>query len=147
MGRYSVKRYKTKRRTRDLDLIYNDLATPESILKLKDAPLDETKPGMGQFYCIHCAKYFENDHSIKDHYKSKIHKRRVKELKARPYTNLESEAASGSNLEKFLQSVEKHKARMANEETHKDEIEKLVKTDHPKLIGLNDESEVVMEEN
>jgi len=142
MGRYSVKRYKTKRRTKDLDLIYNDLATPESILKLKDAPLDETKIGMGQFYCIHCAKYFENDQAIQAHYKSKIHKRRVKELKLRPYTNLESEAATGTNLQSFLESVEKHKARMELESKHKDEIEKLVKTDHPKVIGLTDVDEM-----
>ncbi|CCH42448.1 Bud site selection protein [Wickerhamomyces ciferrii] len=146
MGRYSVKRYKTKRRTRDLDLIYNDLSTPESILKLKDSPLDEYKIGMGQFYCIHCAKYFEDDYSIKAHYKSKIHKRRVKAINERPYTNLESEAASGNNLEKFLKSVEVHKARKANEELHKDEIEKLCKTDHPKLIGVTNEDEVEMKE-
>ena len=48
MGRYSVKRYKTKRRTRDLDLIYNDLSSPESINKLKNQPWDELKPGLGQ---------------------------------------------------------------------------------------------------
>ncbi|CDR40831.1 CYFA0S05e04984g1_1 [Cyberlindnera fabianii] len=145
MGRYSVKRYKTKRRTRDLDLIYNDLASKESILKLKDQPLDETKPGMGQFYCIHCAKYFENDQSIQSHYKSKIHKRRVKELK-RPYTPLESEAASGLNVEKFLKAVEKHKERMANEEQHKDEIEQLVKTDHPKGIMLQEQEDQLKEQ-
>ncbi|KAH3679849.1 hypothetical protein WICMUC_000592 [Wickerhamomyces mucosus] len=155
MGRYSVKRYKTKRRTRDLDLIYNDLGSKESILKLKNQELDETKPGMGQFYCIHCAKYFENEQAIQTHYKSKIHKRRVKELKARPYTNLESEAATGSNLEKFLESVERHKQRIAEEELHKEEIHNLVTINNPKIIALEqptpetpieplDENEVVM---
>lgn len=134
MGRYSIKRYKTKRRTRDLDLIYDDLGTKDSILKLKNQPLDETKPGLGQFYCIHCAKYFENSTSIGSHYKSKPHKRRVKELKEKPYTNLESEAASGLNLEKFLKSVEAHKERAAMEAQHKDEIHSLVRTDNPKVI-------------
>ncbi|CAK9683078.1 Zinc-finger double-stranded RNA-binding family protein [Candida parapsilosis] len=109
MGRYSVKRYKTKRRTRDLDLIYNDLSTPESINNLKNQPLDEYKPGLGQYYCIECAKYFENQISLDRHQKSKIHKRRVKLLKERPYTPLEAEAAGGVNMEKFIQSVEKYK--------------------------------------
>ncbi|KAH3679213.1 hypothetical protein WICPIJ_008682 [Wickerhamomyces pijperi] len=155
MGRYSVKRYKTKRRTRDLDLIYNDLGSKESILKLKDQPIDENKIGLGQYYCIHCAKYFETAKAIADHYKGKPHKRRVKEINERPYTPLEAQAAAGNNLERFLQSVEKHKARKAEEEIHKEEIESLVKTDHPKLIGLEaeaakpeehiDENEVVME--
>lgn len=149
MGRYSVKRYKTKRRTRDLDLIYNDLGSRESITALKNQPLDEYKVGLGQFYCIPCAKYFENDSAIQSHYKGKIHKRRVKELKIRPYTPLESEAASGVNLNKFLESVEKHKRRKADEELHKEEIENLIKTDNPKEIGLIatenlDENEVDM---
>ncbi|WLF77869.1 Bud site selection protein 20 [Lodderomyces elongisporus] len=109
MGRYSVKRYKTKRRTRDLDLIYDDLATTESINKLKNQPLDEYKPGLGQYYCVECAKYFENQISLDRHQKSKIHKRRVKILKERPYTPLEAEAASGVNMLKFMESVEKYK--------------------------------------
>lgn len=109
MGRYSVKRYKTKRRTRDLDLIYNDLSTPESINKLKNQPLDEYKPGLAQYYCIECAKYFENQISLDRHQRSKIHKRRVKLLKERPYTPLEAEAAGGVNMQKFIESVEKYK--------------------------------------
>lgn len=109
MGRYSVKRYKTKRRTRDLDLIYNDISDINTIRKLKNQPLDENKPGLGQYYCIECAKYYENQHALDCHLKTKVHKRRVKELKQRPYTNLESEAASGTNMVKFMESVEKYK--------------------------------------
>ena len=92
-----------------MDLIYNDLSTPESINNLKNQPLDEYKPGLGQYYCIECAKYFENQISLDRHQKSKIHKRRVKLLKERPYTPLEAEAAGGVNMEKFIQSVEKYK--------------------------------------
>lgn len=109
MGRYSVKRYKTKRRTRDLDLVYNDLASKESITALKNQPLDETKPGLGQYYCIECAKYFENQEAQDRHTKGKLHKRRLRDLKQRPYTPLESEACAGYNLEKFLGAVEKYK--------------------------------------
>lgn len=109
MGRYSVKRYKTKRRTRDLDLVYNDLASKESVRALKNQPLDETKPGLGQYYCVECAKYFENQISLDRHTKGKVHKRRVKDLRQRPYTPLESEACAGYNLQKFIDSVEKYK--------------------------------------
>lgn len=146
MGRYSVKRYKTKRRTRDLDLIYDDLSSRESILKLKNQELDETKPGMGQFYCIHCAKHFENEHAIRGHYKSKVHKRRLKELKFKPYTPLESEAASGLNLNKFLESVEKAKQRQAMEQEHKQELTELVETNNPKGIMLESTNEESLEE-
>lgn len=111
MGRYSVKRYKTKRRTRDLDSIfYDDLVSAERRDELLNKqPLDETKPGLGQHYCIECAKYFENKVAITTHVKGGIHKRRVKDLNARPYTPLESLAASGTSMELFAQSVEKYK--------------------------------------
>lgn len=109
MGRYSVKRYKTKRRTRDLDLVYGDLATKQSITALKNQPLDETKPGMAQYYCLECAKYFETQLAQDRHTKSKLHKRRLRDLKQRPYTPLESEACAGYNLQKFLDAVEKYK--------------------------------------
>lgn len=114
MGRYSVKRYKTKRRTRDLDLIFNDLSTPESIQKLKQQEEDENLPGLGQYYCIQCAKYFFDNTSLKGHLRGKIHKRRVKELKVNPYTNLEAEAAAGTNLEKFMERVAKYKNEEQN---------------------------------
>ena len=126
MGRYSVKRYKTKRRTRDLDLIYNDLSSPESINKLKNQPLDELKPGLGQYYCIQCAKYFENQISLDRHTKSKIHKRRVKSLNERPYTPLEAGAAAGVNMEKFIASVEKYKQLENDKQENKHQYDKLI---------------------
>ena len=125
MGRYSVKRYKTKRRTRDLDLIYNDLSSKESIMRLKNQPLDENKAGLGQYYCIECAKYFENQGALDRHTKGKVHKRRVRDLKQRPYTNLESEAATGVNMLKFMESVEKYKALEQFKEKNKQEFDEL----------------------
>ncbi|CAB4254150.1 similar to Saccharomyces cerevisiae YLR074C BUD20 Protein involved in bud-site selection [Maudiozyma barnettii] len=109
MGRYSVKRYKTKRRTKDLDLIYDDLSSQDKIQKLLNQPLDETKAGLGQHYCIHCAKYCETAMALKTHLKTKVHKRRVKELKGVPYTQEVANAAAGVNLNKFLNRVEQIK--------------------------------------
>lgn len=125
MGRYSVKRYKTKRRTRDLDLIYNDLLSKELIAALKNQELDETKPGLGQYYCIHCAKYFENQVSLDRHVKGKVHKRRVKELNQRPYSPLEAEAAAGVNMEKFMALVEKYKQLEQWKHENKQELDEL----------------------
>ena len=50
------KKWRTKRRTRDLDQIDSDL-TPENAEKLLSQPVDLDKSGNGQFYCVHCAKY------------------------------------------------------------------------------------------
>lgn len=109
MGRYSVKRYKTKRMTRQLDQIFDDLSTPESIQKLKNQEEDETLPGMGQYYCVQCAKYFFDNTSLKGHIRGKVHKRRVKELKIKPYTPEEADFAAGVNVEKYLDRVNKYK--------------------------------------
>ncbi|KAH3660251.1 hypothetical protein OGAPHI_007456 [Ogataea philodendri] len=111
MGRYSVKRYKTKRRTRDLDQIHGDLSSVESIQRLKHQPQDETKPGLGQYFCIHCSKYFQDNKALGAHLKGKIHKRRVKDLSKNPYTQLEADAAAGTNLEKFVQKVNEYQAK------------------------------------
>lgn len=113
MGRYSVKRYKTKRRTRDLDLIHEDLSSPTKIQGLKHQPLDEDKAGLAQYYCIHCARYFQDNKALAHHYKSKVHKRRVKQLNVNPYSTLEAEAATGLNLERFIDRVNNYKTNEA----------------------------------
>ncbi|KAL3229829.1 Bud site selection protein 20 [Nakaseomyces bracarensis] len=141
MGRYSVKRYKTKRRTKDLDLIFEELKSQDKIASLLNQPLDETKPGLGQHYCIHCAKYFETGIALKTHLKGKIHRRRVKELKEIPYTQEVADAAAGYNLNKFLENVEKFKTTDAavkhNNETllkdHLDQSLENVQTTEPTL--------------
>ncbi|CDO92906.1 unnamed protein product [Kluyveromyces dobzhanskii CBS 2104] len=112
MGRYSVKRYKTKRRTKDLDLIYDELTSQKQIDSLLNQPIDETKPGLGQYYCIHCSKYFETAYALKTHLKTKVHKRRVKELKGVPYTQEVANAAVGYNVNSFLARVEQIKSEV-----------------------------------
>lgn len=122
MGRYSVKRYKTKRRIKDLDVIFQELSSKEKIQELLNQPLDETKPGLGQHYCIHCAKYMESAMALKTHLKSKVHKRRVKELKSMPYTQEVADAANGVNLNKFLSRVEQLKTQTIPEKAQNEQI-------------------------
>lgn len=88
------KGWRTKRRTKDLDQVDEDLQ-PKNQQKILDAGIDADKPGLGQFYCIHCAKHFIDDKAFKDHAKSKPHKRRLHALKTEPYTIEESERAAG----------------------------------------------------
>jgi len=78
---------KTKRRTRDLDQIYDEIQ-PDKVQKThKDMTTwNEDKPGLGQFYCIPCARYFINSQTIEDHTKTKPHKKRLKSLKDKPWT-------------------------------------------------------------
>ncbi|GFO49124.1 Zinc finger protein 593-like [Plakobranchus ocellatus] len=85
-------KYRTKRRTKDLDLIHNDMKSPDSLLKQE---VDLDKPGAAQFYCLTCAKYFINQKALTDHFKSKPHKRRLKALEVEPYTHEEAERAAG----------------------------------------------------
>lgn len=122
MGRYSVKRYKTKRRTKDLDIIFDELSSQDKIQQLLNQPLDETKPGLGQHYCIHCAKYMESAVALKTHVKSKVHKRRVRDLKSMPYTQEVADAANGVNLNKFLNRVEQLKNQTIPEKSQNEQL-------------------------
>merc|ERR1712098_759534 len=63
--------------------------------KLLTQEVDYDKTGLGQFYCVHCAKDFMDTNAFKAHIKSKPHKRRLHALKTEPYTIEEAERAAG----------------------------------------------------
>ncbi len=48
------KKYRTKRRTKDIDQIHDDLK-PESAERLRNQEADLDLPGAGQHYCLQCA--------------------------------------------------------------------------------------------
>uniref|UniRef100_A0A1A9UW44 Zinc finger protein 593 homolog n=1 Tax=Glossina austeni TaxID=7395 RepID=A0A1A9UW44_GLOAU len=87
------RRWRTRNRRRDLDEIDNDLRTKSR--ELINQPVDLDKPGFAQFYCVHCAKYFINDTALQSHFRTKVHKRRLKALETEPYSLEESERAAG----------------------------------------------------
>jgi hypothetical protein len=89
------KKYRTKRRTRDIDQIAEDLEIPEKRQKLENQPFDLDLPGGGQHYCIQCARHFIDSHSLTEHDRSKAHKKRLKDLLETPYSIEESERAGG----------------------------------------------------
>ncbi|KAI4245719.1 MAG: hypothetical protein L6R40_002247 [Gallowayella cf. fulva] len=91
----AIRRSKTKRRTRDLDQVHADLRSSKHLSEHKTAKPAEDLPGLGQWYCVECAKWFENEHSMQQHARGKNHKRRVRMLKEEPYSQKEAEAAIG----------------------------------------------------
>ncbi|EGF81562.1 hypothetical protein BATDEDRAFT_24089 [Batrachochytrium dendrobatidis JAM81] len=85
---------RTRARTRDLDQIFEDMAKPVEVFK--NVPQDTDLPGMGQNYCIECARHFINSSALLDHQTTKLHKKRVKVLATgKAYTQKEAEEAVG----------------------------------------------------
>ena len=85
---------RTRNKTKDLDQIVEDLE-PKNLLKYTNPKSDEDLPGLGQLYCVFCARYFINKNTLDDHYKTKEHKKRVKVTKEKPYTIEESKMHAG----------------------------------------------------
>jgi len=90
---------KTKYYQRDLDQIVNDLE-PQNFIKLTNQEISEDKPGLGQYYCVWCSKYYINENSLTSHQKSKEHKKRIRALKEPPYTIKDSLMYAGLQVEK-----------------------------------------------
>uniref|UniRef100_A0A8B9K9B5 Zinc finger protein 593 n=1 Tax=Astyanax mexicanus TaxID=7994 RepID=A0A8B9K9B5_ASTMX len=94
-----AKTWKTKRRTKDLDQIHADMI-PANAVKLLKQDVDYDVTGCAQHYCLHCItvdyrRYFVDLKALKEHFKTKVHKRRLKQLKEEPYTQAEAERAAG----------------------------------------------------
>ncbi|KAL7423575.1 hypothetical protein Q5752_001155 [Cryptotrichosporon argae] len=102
---------RTRVRTKDLDQIQSDLL-PLNKRALEAQPIDEDKPGLGQHYCVECAKYYETSLALATHKKSKVHKRRLKELRDPAYTREEAERAAGLGVDNRQRGVEDVVKRM-----------------------------------
>lgn len=89
------KKCRTRRRTQDLDQIQQTLTLPHVTSADVALPQDLDLPGLGQFPCPACTKYFADVHALTKHLKGKMHKKRVKLLKEVPYTVEEAERAAG----------------------------------------------------
>ena len=69
---------------------------PQAEVVAEKTALDTDKPGLGQFYCIACTKYFINERALECHNKEKSHKRRLKTLLTEtPYSHAEANAGAG----------------------------------------------------
>ncbi|KAK7744339.1 hypothetical protein SLS62_010243 [Diatrype stigma] len=88
-------RTKTRNHIRDLDQVKADLLSPKHLAQYKDTKLTEDLPGLGQWYCTECAKWYDTEASLVVHRKGKPHKRRVRQLREEPWTQKEAEAVAG----------------------------------------------------
>ena len=80
--------------------------------------MQEDKPGLGQHYCVTCARYFITDQAILVHYKTKEHKKRFKIVTTEiPYTIEEAEKAGGVMAAK--NAPKKIKPAVNGEKVHK----------------------------
>mmetsp|Transcript_60452 Transcript_60452/g.129673 ORF Transcript_60452/g.129673 Transcript_60452/m.129673 type:complete len:120 (+) Transcript_60452:131-490(+) len=95
-GRASV--IAKKVRTKDIDQVHDDLKSPQ---KFQPGTLekDEDLPGLGQFYCISCARFFQTADVKAKHERSKLHKRRLQMAKDEPHTQRDAELAAGMTHE------------------------------------------------
>ncbi|KAF6140220.1 hypothetical protein GIB67_000268 [Kingdonia uniflora] len=79
------------------DAVYDSLKKVES--EVNPLPLDEDLPGMGQFYCIHCDRYFANVTVRDDHFRTKKHKKRLKIMAGpSPHRQLDADLAAGMGM-------------------------------------------------
>lgn len=86
---------KTRRYTRDVDQVHADLRSERHLAQFKDTKAAEDLPGLGQWYCKECAKWFESEANYGAHTKAKPHKRRLRQLREEPYSQKEAELAAG----------------------------------------------------
>ncbi|CAI2184049.1 19302_t:CDS:2 [Funneliformis geosporum] len=99
--RDQYRKYRTRNYAKDLDQIHEDLKKVKEHGDeiLKNQEWNEDLPGLGQFYCIPCARHFINSEASNEHQRGKNHKKRVKLLKEIPYTQAEAESAVGYSTE------------------------------------------------
>ena len=92
------KSIRVKNRAKDIDQIQDEIKLQMKKLSQQQSivhELDPDLPGMGQFYCISCARYFTDQFTLDEHKKSKLHKKRLKIVNEPEYTQEEAERAAG----------------------------------------------------
>lgn len=89
---YFKKGHKVSRRSKDIDQIQEELKTYNPTV---NKPIDQDLPGLGQYYCLTCARYFITESTLLTHNTSKVHKKRLKLIAEPQYTQAEADAAAG----------------------------------------------------
>jgi hypothetical protein len=79
----------------------------ENMEKLLNQKIDEEKPGLGQHYCVPCARYFVTEKVLKEHLTGKQHKKRFKIISTGDiYTLEEANHVGGTFNPKFKKEAE-----------------------------------------
>ena len=79
------------------DAVYDELQKTQD--GMKPLPVDEDLPGMGQYYCLHCDRYFANSSVRDEHFKTKRHRKRIKQMNGpAPHTQIDADLAAGMGM-------------------------------------------------
>lgn len=93
-GKKTMK-YRVDGKLRNLDIDQRlEVYADEKKLAIKTA-FNDSLPGMGQFYCPTCDKYFINELTLSQHKKTKVHRRCLQELKTGGWTPEDAVRAAG----------------------------------------------------
>eukprot|EP00919_Chromeraceae_sp_WS-2016_P054074 GHVR01128356.1.p2 GENE.GHVR01128356.1~~GHVR01128356.1.p2 ORF type:complete len:116 (+),score=26.73 GHVR01128356.1:701-1048(+) len=88
------RKHDLRRRTNDIDQAHEELNNPPKLM------VDEELPGNGMFYCLPCSRHFVSELVLKEHSKTKTHKRRLRDATQVPYTQRDAESAAGMTHER-----------------------------------------------
>ncbi|GAA5957145.1 hypothetical protein JCM21900_003110 [Sporobolomyces salmonicolor] len=105
---------KTKRYRRDIDQIHDDLkdgGKQKFMEELAKKDLEDL-PGLAQYGCVACSRYFADAAALSTHERGKPHKRQLKKLEEEPYTIEESMRAAGVGVDKGEYGKRKEKERL-----------------------------------
>lgn len=91
----------TKNRARDIDQIQDDLFVEKMAGKAMTFEEDEDLPGLGQYYCTPCGRHFIDAKTRNVHLKTKVHKRRVKDVAQKQYTQNEAMQGASKGIEMY----------------------------------------------
>jgi bud site selection protein 20 len=103
-----------------------DLDLKKNADELLNQEVDLDKPGFAQNYCLHCAKYFIDERALSDHFKTKVHKRRMKALQDEPYTEREAALAAGHGSYTAKPAKRKMETQPSKDEFHSGKRVKVV---------------------
>ena len=64
---------------------------------------DDNLPGLGNFYCVYCARHFADLVTLDRHKLTKAHKRRLKDVKQETYSQEVADYSAGKTKESLTQ--------------------------------------------
>ena len=125
---------KTKSYRRDVDQVVLEDMQPENTHKLLNQEPDESKPALGQIYCVTCARYFMSQKAKEAHLLTKAHKKRLKTVHEIPYSHEEANRAAGlqPNKQRFTDAIYAGKTKLKDLEEFKDRYPEEAKNDEMK---------------